>query len=113
MEVGLHELFVEIHFVKIPVRAKDNVHVIQASDLRSIGEGDERHGNESKNIRRLSPYQRSLQTETLHSCVCGNDARAFMDRRGPGRGGKSNVSDHQRTFIQNSHDTQGSSSKRR
>lgn len=44
MEVGLHELFIEIHFVKIPVRAKDNVHVIQASDLRPIGEGEGHHG---------------------------------------------------------------------
>lgn len=26
-----------------------------------------------------------------------------MDRRGPRRGGGSNVSDHQRTFVQNSH----------
>jgi hypothetical protein len=34
VEVGLHELFIKIHFIEIPVQAKDNVHVIQASDLR-------------------------------------------------------------------------------
>ena len=33
VEVRLHELFVEIDFIEIPIRAKDNVHVIQASDL--------------------------------------------------------------------------------
>lgn len=33
VKVGFHELFVEIHLVKVPIRAKDYVHVIQASDL--------------------------------------------------------------------------------
>ena len=33
VEVGLHELFVEIHLIEVPIRAEDNVHVIQASDL--------------------------------------------------------------------------------
>jgi hypothetical protein len=33
VKVGFHELFVEIHLIKVPIRAKDNVHVIQASDL--------------------------------------------------------------------------------
>lgn len=33
VEVGLHELFVEINLIKVPIRAKDNIHVIQASDL--------------------------------------------------------------------------------
>ena len=39
VEVGLHELLVEIHFVEIPVRAKDDVHVIQTSDLCRRGRG--------------------------------------------------------------------------
>jgi hypothetical protein len=39
VEVGLHELFIKIHFIEIPVQAKDNVHVIQASDLRPTREG--------------------------------------------------------------------------
>lgn len=33
VKVGFHELFVEIHLVKVPIRTKDYVHVIQASDL--------------------------------------------------------------------------------
>jgi len=33
VEVGFHELFVEIHLIKVPIRAKDYVHVIQTSDL--------------------------------------------------------------------------------
>ena len=33
VEVGLHELFVEIHLIEVPIRAEDNVHIIQASDL--------------------------------------------------------------------------------
>ena len=33
VEVGLHELFVEVHLIEVPIRAEDNVHIIQASDL--------------------------------------------------------------------------------
>ena len=33
VKVGFHELSVEIHLIKVPIRAKDNVHVIQAGDL--------------------------------------------------------------------------------
>jgi hypothetical protein len=33
VKVSFHELFVEIHLIKVPIRAKDNVHVVQASDL--------------------------------------------------------------------------------
>jgi hypothetical protein len=35
MEIGLHELFVEIYFVKVTIWAKDNVHVVKASDLHA------------------------------------------------------------------------------
>ena len=37
VEVGLHELFVEVHLIEVPIRAKDNVHIIQASDLSPEG----------------------------------------------------------------------------
>ena len=33
VEIGLHELFVEIYFIKVTIWAEDNVHVVKASDL--------------------------------------------------------------------------------
>lgn len=36
MKVGLHEFLVDIHLIKVPIWAKDNVQVIQASDLLPI-----------------------------------------------------------------------------
>lgn len=33
VKVGFHELLVEIHLVKVSIRAEDDVHVVQASDL--------------------------------------------------------------------------------
>ena len=36
MKVSLHKLFVEIHFIKVAVGLKDNVHVVQTCNLRPI-----------------------------------------------------------------------------
>jgi hypothetical protein len=81
MEVGFHELFVEIHFIEIPVRAKDNVHVIQASDLCPTKVGEEkrpRRNAKNNNIRISSPTNDIVKSKLLRSCVCGNDAGVFM-----------------------------------
>ena len=48
MEIGLHELFVEIYFVKVTIWAKDDVHVVKASDLQAQA----RKAGTKKNIGR-------------------------------------------------------------
>ena len=73
MEVGLHELFVEIHLIKVPIWAKDNVHVIQASDLRVAQK-------ENNNNQELAIYQ--PRQKNLRSCVCGNGATTLIIIRG-------------------------------
>jgi hypothetical protein len=70
MEVGLHELFVEIHFIKVPIWAKDNVHVIQTSNLPP-------QPRRRINISCLTSNV-GKQKKPLRSYACGNDARAFI-----------------------------------
>jgi hypothetical protein len=43
MEIGLHKLFVEINFIKVTIWAKDNVHVVKASDLHDQEGRDEKN----------------------------------------------------------------------
>jgi len=65
VEVGLHELFVEIHLIEVPIRAEDNVHIIQASDVLVSAEM----------MQQLDLTQTSLCEYPL--CV---DVRYFLDR---------------------------------
>lgn len=36
MQVGLHELFVEVDFVEISVRTEDDVHVVETCNLSIV-----------------------------------------------------------------------------
>ena len=65
MEVGLREFLIDIHFIKVPIWAKDNVHVIQANDLLPKGRPEGMRGeynedfqstNQSREDRRIPTF---------------------------------------------------------
>jgi hypothetical protein len=93
VKVGFHELLVEIHLIKVPIWAKDYVHVIQASDLypttRVRPEGEKK---ENENYGRKDKERK----KNVRSCVCGNDAATLMIR--PRR--TCHAGDQQAHFVQ-------------
>jgi hypothetical protein len=92
VEVGFHELLVEIHLIKVPIRAQDYVHVIQASDLYPTT----RVGREGERMRTTQSCQKRQRKRNVHSCVGGNDATILMIRRG----GRATEVISKRIFVQ-------------
>jgi hypothetical protein len=97
VEIGLHKLFVEIHFIEIPIRGKDNVHVIQTSDLSPIGEGrSAQEKTRQKKTSGLSPYRRPLLNRNLTFLCLRKWCKSLHDETEAaswGREGRPNRSD--------------------